>query len=449
MITIKLKLQNKIDIKEIQHQFNCVVRYAYNRFHEEKKNKEIEKLVTSLNNIELLDTGFTRSAILKAEYLFKSNPDKKIIFGGKYNFKQRSQNKITKNDFNKNKLLPLTVTGSKHDAGNRKFKLDIIQNNQIVFKINVRNHITLQLPKLSKNQKELLFKIQECAENKSQPVTVSLDENYVYLCFDESIIKKETYKPKLGRILSLDMNPNYIGISICDYDEEQNQTIIHKQIISNKEINDINTKSLPSTDKLKKYQTNKRTHETYEIVKYIVNLCKTYHVDYLTHEDLNISSKDNQKGRNYNRLVNNFWQRNKFINNLHKLCNINCIKYESILANYSSFIGCINYQNDIDSVAASLEINRRSNLFIKMYRTKEIKTGNVMFPKLNKKLILNRWKEDGLTDKDLSDWKTLYSWFKKNTKLSYRVLFNNSNIIKSFRLKSYKSKVACHLIDTK
>jgi hypothetical protein len=75
-----------------------------------------------------------------------------------------------------------------------------------------------------------------------------------------------------------------------------------------------------------------------------------------------------------------------------------------------------------------------------MYRTKSTTPGDIVFPKLSKKVILNKWKDEGLSDKDFDNWKDLYKWFK-NTKTSYRVLFDPSLVSKSFSLVSYKSKV--------
>jgi len=53
-------------------------------------------LVKNLNNINNLDSWFIQSGIKKAQYLYKSNPDKKVIFSGKYNYLKRLQGKITK-----------------------------------------------------------------------------------------------------------------------------------------------------------------------------------------------------------------------------------------------------------------------------------------------------------------------------------------------------------------
>ena len=56
-------------------------------------------------------------------------------------------------------------------------------------------------------------------------------------------------------------------------------------------------------------------------------------------EELNINSKDTTKGKHYNKLINNVWNRNKLINNIKKRCDIYSIRVVEMKPNYSSFVG--------------------------------------------------------------------------------------------------------------
>lgn len=49
---------------------------------------------------------------------------------------------------------------------------------------------------------------------------------------------------------------------------------------------------------------------------------KHYRCSIFAIEDLNIKSKDLDKGKKFNRLCNSNWCRNKLVNNLQKWCNI-------------------------------------------------------------------------------------------------------------------------------
>ena len=53
MKTIKLPYSSNYDFDKLMKQFNSVVRFSYNRFKDNLTQKEIEKLVYNLNNINL------------------------------------------------------------------------------------------------------------------------------------------------------------------------------------------------------------------------------------------------------------------------------------------------------------------------------------------------------------------------------------------------------------
>jgi len=237
------------------------------------------------------------------------------------------------------------------------------------------------------------------------------------------------------------MNPNYIGLSITDYNASNEASIVHKEIIEIKGINDINTKGLKSADLKNIYKNNKRKHEVMNISKYILKLIKHYQCETLAIEKLNIQSKDNHKGSKYNKLVNNLWVRKDFIGNLRKRCCIEKVRLIEVLPQYSSFIGQLSNPEDIDSVAASLEISRRANLFNKIFITKEIKEQTIIYPKFNVDDLTNHWKEKlGSTLNNIKNWIELYNLFKKS-KISYRFHRDNLKHHGVFRLDSYNSLI--------
>lgn len=54
---------------------------------------------------------------------------------------------------------------------------------------------------------------------KKIPVTVRLKNDKVYLTYDESVVEKEKRFKGLfqNRVLGIDLNPNYFGISIIEF----------------------------------------------------------------------------------------------------------------------------------------------------------------------------------------------------------------------------------------
>ena len=257
-------------------------------------------------------------------------------------------------------------------------------------------------------------------------------KEYIIFCVDESILCeiKNNRKIVKNRILSIDSNPEFIGISISDFNKNDEQKIIYKQIF------DLRL--------LSKKSTSKRHYEIFSIAKTIAQLAKHYQCEIIGLEKLTIKSKNHNKGKIFNRKVNNLWNRIKFFNNLKKWLNIYDIKYQEVLPEYSSFIGQLNFPDETDCIAASLEIGRRTNLFNRIFIRKDREKTQIMFPSLEIAFEKNPtlWKKMGILSVPRS-WKALFELVKKS-KMSYRFLFDSwksSNDLNFLRHKSYVSNV--------
>ncbi len=433
MITIKLPIQNKINILDYQKEFNSCVRFAYNCLRKDKLNeKDIRHLIKtkSLFNNNL-DTWMIQCAIREAKsWLEKSKDfDKPIIFGGRKNLKLRRENKISNDEWKLLRLHPLYIEGEALQKGNRKFELDVIENNKIIFKPNRNTKIDIILPKLKKNVKNQLVTLEELSKSYKIPFTVRLTNDYIFINFDEKILSENKVSLNKSRVFGIDLNPNYIGWAVLEFDLNNNFIIIDSGVIDNSKLN-IKLK-VPSNHPKQIYQNNKREYEIFQVSKYLINKCLFYHCQKFVVEELNIKSKDHQKGNKFNRLVNNCWNRNDLINNLNKRCNIYNIDFIQVNPKYSSFVGNLLYgSNYPDMMPSSIEIARRG------YRKWQ---KNWFYPNLiTKENLSTRWKE--AKDWMFKDWKELYFVITKTLKLSYRSSLNNFKF-RVFRLNNIKSMV--------
>ena len=457
MQTIKIKYtindNDKLLLNDYIKQYNHVYRVAFNNLQSHKKNKLSG--LTNLNNIELLDSWFIQSANYESKFLYKSVGNKKVIFGGRKNFIKRCQNKITYDEFNSYRFQPLCSYGEKKSGtksvhGNRKFKLSD-DLTFIILKLKERK-IKINLPiNLHSNIKYILKNIYTHQILDDVAITYKIDYNYVYIQFDESVIlnKNNNLDKIQNRVLSLDLNPNYIGWSIVDWKSESEFNVVKSGVYSIKNLNDKNfnfkNKGYSSESRERKYISNKRLYETIQIVKNIINKSIYYKCQLISIEDLNIKSSDLNKGKRLNKLINNSWCRNAFVNNLTKRCNIHNIKLLKVKPEYSSFIGNFLYRslNLPDMVLASIEIGRRGYEFYNQYisKVKEIKK-NIVRPNLSifQKLYLKSLEEFKLQPiyKDLIE---LYYFFKKS-KIKYRLSIDSFNLQFS-RFTSYKSYICC------
>ena len=448
MQVLKIKYQTDDQslniIRDYMKQYSSVQHFVYNRINEGKSQKDIKQQIKTLNNINLLDSWFIQCS-------FYDIPKKqKVIFGGKKNYFQRLKNNISKEYFKQKRLSPIYSIGeivNKSVKGNRKFHIEQDLEN-IIFKPNKSTKINLQLIGLNK-RKQILSKLYQKQERKEIKIAYKLDLEYIYIIFEETDIYNYETKFIKNRVLALDLNPNYIGWSIVDWKSESEFYVIKSGVYSIKKLNDkdfdLKHKGYSSESKQRKYISDKRNFETIQIVKNIVNKSIYYKCQLISIEDLNIKTSDKELGKRFNKLVNNSWCRNAFVNNLTKRCNIHNIKLLKVKPEYSSFIGNFLYRslNLPDMVLASIEIGRRGYEFYNQYisKTKEIKK-NIIRPNLSmfQKLYLKSLEEFKLqpTYKDLIE---LYYFFKKS-KIKYRLSIDNFNLQFS-RFTSYKSYICC------
>ena len=434
MQVLKIKYQaddQSLDIiQDYIRQYSSVLHFVYNRIQEGKLQKDIKQQIKLLNNIDLLDSWFIQCSFYDIPKVDK------VIFGGKKNYFQRLKNNISKEQFKLKRLSPIYSIGeviNKSVKGNRKFHIEQNLEN-ISFKPNRKLNINLQLIGLNK-RKQILSKLYQKQERKEIKIAYKLDLEYIYIIFEETDIYNYEAKFIKNRVLSLDLNPNYIGWSIVDWKSESEFDVIKSGIYSIKKLNDkdfnLKNKGYNLESSERKYISNKRKFETLQIVKNIVNKSIYYKCQLISIEDLNIKTSDKELGKRFNKLVNNSWCRNIFVNNLTKRCNIHNIKLLKVKPEYSSFIGNFLYRslNLPDMILASIEIGRRGYEFYNQYisKIKQIKK-NIIQPDLNmfNWLYLKSLEEFKLqpTYKDLVK---LYYFFKKS-KLKYRLSIDQFNL---------------------
>jgi IS605 OrfB family transposase len=214
----------------------------------------------------------------------------------------------------------------------------------------------------------------------------------------EDIRTVETYQPIKDRILGIDMNPNYIGVCIL-----QNEEIIHSYQYD-----------------IKQVEGEKQKYELIKITQDIISKAKHYLVEQIAIEKLNIETKDHGKGKRFNRLVNNKWDRNHFINQLEKRCKNELIKIRKLPAAFSSIIG--NLITELpDPQASAYEMTRRATCS--------------NYPSLQ--LIINPRKKEYFIN--CNDWRDVADEIKKSG-LKYRN-FLSDEFTSKFRFMSINSNV--------
>ena len=423
-------------IDKARTQYSNMLHYAYNRCKEGLCQKDIESKILTLNNIDLVKNSFDiRSCVMHAKSIYKTNKDKKVIFGGKKTFLDRAKGLISKEEYKENRKIYYSV-GEANQKGCRRFKINS-DLKSIAFKPNKDLHIILTISGRYKGYQDIFKKLYLAQESKLISITYSLSKDYITLTFDEKVLMKNLnpYFVK-DRMFAIDLNPNYIGYSIVDWKSSSDFNVIKSGTISIKSVNDLDFEldkkyNASSDDKRRKYVNNKRNHEIFEICKFLTRECKHYQCEYFSFEKLDMKSEDKGKGKKYNKLVNNSWNRNKFIQNIIKRCNILGIKTQDVIPNYSSFAGNFLYRDlqRPDMELASIEIGRRCYEFKHQYITKdkEIRK-NIIRPEISdfNDRYVKSLEEFGISER-FDDLVELYYFLKKSGS-RYRLSLDSLNL---------------------
>ena len=281
-----------------------------------------------------MNSWFIKCSLWEAKSL--KSKGNKVIFGGKKLFFDRLKGLVSKEEYKLKKLSSLYSIGEiaiKSVKSNRFFHIE--DNLEIItFKPNRQTRISLQIPKQKGYRLKTLAELYKLQESHSVKIHYKLDTEYVYMSFEELDVWKHEHKSVANRFLGIDLNPNYIGWSIVDWKSENDYTVIKSGVYSIKQLNDkdfaLKDLHIPNTDPKRKYICNKRKYEVLEVAKNLINKALYYKVQTVAIEDLNIKSKDTNRGSKYNKLVNNMWCRNDFVNNLIKRCNIFGIRLQKV-----------------------------------------------------------------------------------------------------------------------
>lgn len=240
MKTIILDITNNLDAELLNTQkvFNSMVRYTYNRLvdNNDLKEKDLRKLISETFK---QPSWLTQCAIKDAIYLFKSNKTKGlkiVIFGGFKNLKDYLLKKKSKEQYKLDKLLPITFQGETPQHGNRMFNF-YFYNNELIYKPNKKQHFTLTYKQPRKNILRDLLQLQKLSKEKKIAITIKSNvvNKKLYIIFDESKLQYEKYTDlKNNRVIGIDLNPNTIGLSILEFDNNNSEkfNVLHKEVIS-------------------------------------------------------------------------------------------------------------------------------------------------------------------------------------------------------------------------
>ena len=140
---------------------------------------------------------------------------------------------ISKEEFKDSRNIGILSEGEMNQKGNRLFKIEV-ENSKFIYKRACKEHYDLEIvEKLSDKRKQILSRLQSLMSEKKIPVTIRLKKDHIYLSYDEKIVEnyRKFHNLFQNRVLGIDLNPNYFGISIIEFDHKDKYSVIHKEVI--------------------------------------------------------------------------------------------------------------------------------------------------------------------------------------------------------------------------
>ena len=411
MKTISFKIETNEQLQKVISEdsriCSSIYRFAFNRFQDHLTSSQNYNVIAK--TFKDVNCHLRNSALRAANGLYKLNKDKKVYFG---KFLKFQRGLISKDKLKDSRNIGIISDGEFNQKGNRLFKIEV-ENNKFIYKRACKEHYDLKIvEKLSDKRRNILSKLEVLMSEKKIPVTIRLKKDHIYLSYDETVVEKEKQFKYLfkNRVLGIDLNPNYFGISIIEFNHKDKYKVIHKEVI------DLN--------KLQKQSKNKIHHELYEINHHILKLCKTWKVSKIAIEDLKFKKSDKFWSKDLNRLCRNKFRYSFVKSHLTTLCNIYGVELIEVNTAYSSIIGNFVHGSDTcpDMIAASIEIARRS---YKKFEKGWFQSDFISKSRLQQ-VLGNQWKKE--LELGYGCWKGLAGIIKKS-KLKYRFQLQPSKAV--------------------
>jgi len=360
---------------------------------------------------ELVDNFLLRDCIgIQADGMVKSRKAlglKSTIFGSRKLWKKQGDLEEWRCQRD---TSAITYTGRKISNGNSKFALDA-DSLQVVFKPKRGVRIVIPIRCTKKRQRQLQT-VQRLAEEKLIPFSVSMNGTHLSVIVDETVFQQQTAREFTpGRVAAYDSNPNVLGLVVRDMQE--GGRVLYRECVDLYGLK-------------KSHNSDKIRYELSNIAKRWAKRLRHLKVEVVGYEKLTMTG-DAGKGKAFNRAVSNDWKREHMHRALRKWLTIENVAHQEVAAQYSSTIGCLQYPDETDSIAAAMELARRTHVFYYRFilKHKDFTDVDVVYPPFERETLSERWNSKIAFPSHKLGWVSLHRCIKDMKPNPLRLLFSN------------------------
>lgn len=404
-------------LDQLRRTYSSAVRQAYKASIPRKcgamlSEKEVRTQVNARHRESGLGAWLLQCAVLEGRSLANRHPDGGIVFGGARNFERRAKGLISNEQWRRARLMPLFSQGKASERGNRVFRMDATAR-KATLRVASRQSdgkttqtiVELDLIALRSKQGRLLRQVAILAHASDITLGVRIDDQAIYLVFDELDLRKlpegttlrqakdgdiengqarrkgrsrgQNYVPaKVGyltdrpvhpdfkdpvqakdsRRIGIDLNPQYIGLSVVELVGKDPANFDHVKLLDYHLIHfDPRHPSLNTKPALRLAIA--------ESAKRVISMARAWHVGEIVLEQGLGCLRSSTGNRDLN-ARNNRWNRSWFHQSLTRRAMLAGIDIKFVPAAYSTTIGNLVFDAP-DACASAAEIARRGWLDLK------------------------------------------------------------------------------------
>lgn len=224
--------QARSSLRELRRVYGAAVRTAYANARRTDgsalRQKDLRGLVkTRFSHLKIADAWLLHCATLEGMDLSKSRPNGRLVFGGRLQLERRRKGLISQDVWREARLRPLCSRGDKTQAGNRHFRLS---PDASICTLSVYGRpVELQLAAMRGKAGEILRQAAALAAAKAINLTFRLDATRLHVMLDPAELpahpeRLAPFAAVAGRALGIDLNPDWIGLSVIEVPESLDPT---------------------------------------------------------------------------------------------------------------------------------------------------------------------------------------------------------------------------------
>jgi len=341
--------------------YGSVVRYAYNRFLENRSKNEVYRLVRK--TFKDLPSWYANSAIEEALEILRSiksrggNP-RKVVFGGKKNFEKLCIHHLqgwrleeVEREWDEKRKGRLVSVGKTRNGGNPNIKL-VLENNGTYLSVTStrkRKPVKAKVKRKVKSKRDKWIILESMIlEGKNFPYTVKLKKIngkiYGYVTFEIPV--PQVGITKENGVIGIDINARPFHLAIAEVGKDGN-------LISYERI---------KLGYLNNFSKNRKDYEEWLVAHKVISIAKEKKKA-IVMEDINSLPKGKRgDGNKKKRKIMGRFSYKRILEKIEKLCKLNGIEIIKINPAWTSVQGKLKYspQLNIDKdIAGAYVIARR------------------------------------------------------------------------------------------